>query len=87
MANYTQRPRRISNVRVVNRNYPFFIRFIRNLLPWAGDQVTEMVRKVVFIGAFSVFVYSAGTLAYDWYDAFIVQINIARQLENRLRLI
>ena len=33
MANYTQRPRRISNVRVVNRNYPFFIRFIRNLYP------------------------------------------------------
>lgn len=86
MANYTQRPRRISNVRVVNRNYPFFIRFIRNLLPWAGDQVTEMVRKVVFIGAFSVFVYSAGTLAYDWYDAFIVQINIARQLEKQITI-
>lgn len=84
MASYTQRPRRISNARVVNRNHPFISRLMRNLLPWAGDQVAEILRKIVFLGAFGIFVYSAGMLSYDLYDGLVVQPLLAQELEEHI---
>lgn len=63
MANYTQRP---ASVGVSAKKKPcLLIRMIRAIIPWKGDGVGEVIRKIIFAGALVAFIITGGTLLGD----------------------
>lgn len=47
-----------------------FIRFLKALLPWKGDEIGEIIRKLVFLIAMVVFFSSVGYLGYYFYQRY-----------------
>ena len=62
MANYMVRP---PAVRSKGKQKSGFVRFLMSVFPVKGDEVTEIIRKVVFIGAVIAFVITGGSLLND----------------------
>lgn len=73
MANFTQRPagrgtgstnvKRTTKSRKKKGN--IFVRILKYFLPWKGDSVTEIVRKVVFAVALTAFIITGGQVLLD----------------------
>lgn len=62
MENYTVRP---PVARSKGKQKSGFMRFLMSVFPVKGDQITEIIRKIVFIGAVIAFVITGGSLLTD----------------------
>ena len=62
MVNYTTRP---PLARSKGKQKSGFVRFLMSVFPVKGDEITEIIRKIVFIGAVVAFVITGGTLLND----------------------
>ena len=62
MANYTVRP---PLARSKGKQKGAFVRFLMSIFPVKGDEASEIIRKIVFIGAVAAFVITGGSLLGD----------------------
>ena len=77
MVNYTVRP---PMARCKGKQKTGFVRFLMSIFPVKGDEITEVIRKIVFIGAIIAFVITGGSLLNDIFgqmrQIYIVEGNI-----------
>lgn len=77
MLNYTVRP---PLARCKGKQKTGFVRFLMSVFPVKGDEVAEIIRKIVFIGAVVAFVITGGSLLWDIFgqvrQIYIVEGNI-----------
>ena len=62
MANYTVRP---PLARCKGKQKTGFVRFLMSIFPVKGDEASEIVRKLVFIGAVVAFIITGGSILSD----------------------
>lgn len=62
MLDYTVRP---PLARCKGKQKIGFVRFLMSIFPVKGDEITEIIRKIVFIGAVIAFVITGGSLLWD----------------------
>ena len=60
--NYTVRP---PLARCKGKQKGVFVRFLMSIFPVKGDEIVEIIRKVVFIGAVTAFVITGGSLLWE----------------------
>lgn len=77
MVNYTIRP---PMARCKGKQKTGFVRFLMSIFPVKGDEITEVIRKIVFIGAVIAFIITGGSLLNDIFgqmrQIYIVEENI-----------
>ena len=79
MVNYTVRP---SLARSKGKQKGAFVRFLMSIFPVKGDEVAEIIRKLVFIGAVVAFAITGGTLLKDVYSEAIQKYVVDEQIQN-----
>ncbi len=79
MIDYTVRP---PMARSKGKRKNAFIRALIAIFPAKGDAVTEMIRKIVFIGAVAALVITGGTLLSDIRGELVQKYVISNRLEQ-----
>lgn len=64
VAGYNTRPNRKSGYKR-GKKENILMRFLKNTFPIKGDGAFEIIRKLIFIGAFGCFVYFGGSVLFD----------------------
>ena len=79
MLNYTVRP---PLARCKGKQKSGFVRFLMSIFPVKGDEIAEIIRKIVFIGAVVAFVITGGSLLKDIFGQ-VWQISVVeKQIEQ-----
>ena len=80
MVNYTVRP---PMARCKGKQKTGFVRFLMSIFPVKGDEIAEIIRKIVFIGAVIAFVITGGSLLTDVFgqvrQIYVVDNNIRQE--------
>ena len=79
MLDYTVRP---PLARCKGKQKTGFIRFLMSVFPVKGDDVTEIVRKTVFIAAVIAFIITGGSLLNDIYGQLKAKYILEGQIEQ-----
>ena len=80
MVNYTVRP---PMARCKGKQKTGFVRFLMSIFPVKGDEITEIMRKIVFIGAVIAFIITGSSLLNDIFgqmrQIYVVDNNIQQE--------
>ena len=79
MLNYTVRP---PLARCKGKQKTGFVRFLMYIFPVKGDDIAEVIRKIVFIGAVIAFVITGGSLLNDIFGQVRQIYVIEKQIEQ-----
>lgn len=79
MVNYTVRP---PLARSKGKQKGAFVRFLMSIFPVKGDEVAEIIRKLVFIGAVVAFAITGGTLLKDVYSEAIQKYVVDEKIQD-----
>ncbi|MCM1054829.1 MAG: class B sortase [Bacteroides sp.] len=79
MVNYTVRP---PAARSKGKQESFFKRLLISVVPYKGDDIAEIVRKIVFIGATITFAVTGGALIKDVSEEMVHKYVVDAQIQD-----